>query len=109
MDTEITGGQDGPIETGPTTTRRNGPLLWGLAMFACGLLALLVVTVLRPVEDNPVQVINRTAPDFTMSLYSGGTLHLAALRGKTVVLNFWWSGCVPCQQEAPILERQWRA
>jgi cytochrome c biogenesis protein CcmG/thiol:disulfide interchange protein DsbE len=80
-----------------------------VAVFASGFLALLVVTVLRPAEDNPMQVINRRAPDFTMSLYSGGKLHLAALRGKTVVLNFWWSGCVPCQQEAPILERQWRA
>jgi cytochrome c biogenesis protein CcmG, thiol:disulfide interchange protein DsbE len=109
MDTDIRVRQDEPIAAGGTTSRRHGPLLWATAVFACGVLALLMAAVLRPAGDNPLQLINRPAPDFTMSLYGGGTLHLAALRGKAVVLNFWWSGCVPCQQEAPILERQWRA
>src|SRR5919205_557337 len=89
--------------------RRRGPLAWGAAVLAAAIVALLAVAVLRPAQDNPLVQINRAAPDFTMSLYGGGTLHLGSLRGKTVVLNFWWSGCEPCKQEAPILERQWRA
>jgi cytochrome c biogenesis protein CcmG/thiol:disulfide interchange protein DsbE len=52
-----------------------------------------------------------SAPDFTLSrLDRPGTLQLASLRGKAVVLNFWASWCVPCKKEAPALEaatRKW--
>jgi cytochrome c biogenesis protein CcmG, thiol:disulfide interchange protein DsbE len=97
------------MAAGGDTRRRRGPLAWGAAVLAAAIVALLAAAVLRPAQDNPLVQINRAAPDFTMSLYGGGTLHLSSLRGKTVVLNFWWSGCQPCVQEAPILERQWRA
>lgn len=31
------------------------------------------------------------APDFTLTLLDGKTLTLADLKGKPVLLNFWWS------------------
>ncbi len=93
----------------PAPHRRRGLLFWAPAGGAAALLVLLVVAVVRPARNNPLQRMDRPAPDFTMPLYGGGRLHLAALRGKTVVFNFWWSGCVPCQEEAPLLERQWTA
>jgi len=40
---------------------------------------------------------------------SDGRITLGELRGAPVVLNLWASWCVPCREEAPVLERAWRA
>lgn len=50
------------------------------------------------------------APSFELPLLDGsGTLSDEDLRGKAVVVNFWASWCIPCREEAPLLERTWRA
>ena len=46
------------------------------------------------------------APAFRLTrLSGGGTVSLAALRGRAVVLNFWASSCIPCKQEMPRLQQ----
>ena len=56
-----------------------------------------------------ITMVNRPAPDFTLTTFKGKTLSLADFRGRPIVINFWASWCPPCREEAPLLERTWRA
>jgi cytochrome c biogenesis protein CcmG/thiol:disulfide interchange protein DsbE len=54
--------------------------------------------------------VGRPAAAFALTTFDGQPLSLEGLRGKVVVLNFWASWCNPaCYDEAPVLERGWRA
>ena len=54
-------------------------------------------------NKNDSLLLGKQAPEFTATTLSGKVLHLLSLRGKIVVLNFWFSGCPPCLKEIDML------
>jgi len=48
-------------------------------------------------------MVNKAAPDFNLTDMQGKKWSLAELRGKVVVLNFWYTSCPPCVAEMPQL------
>ena len=59
------------------------------------------MSALNETESSPL--LDQPAPLFEVKDLKGKTVHLEALKGKVVVLNFWFVECKPCVSEIPEL------
>ncbi len=83
---------------------------WLVPLSAVPVLVLLAYGFRVSPRDIPSPLVGGPAAAFALPTFEGAPLALEAQRGKVVVLNFWASWCYPaCYEEAPVLERNWRA
>jgi cytochrome c biogenesis protein CcmG/thiol:disulfide interchange protein DsbE len=68
-----------------------------------GLLAMLGFALIRS-QQGPINVGDRI-PDFSLTTFEGQTYQTADLRGQVILINFWASWCIPCEEEAAELEQ----
>lgn len=80
-------------------------VLGGIAVLAL-LFLILVLLPASPEQPHGGVAVGAPAPDFTLAIQGGtghGSIHLHALLGHPVVLNFWSESCQPCLSEIPYL------
>ncbi len=89
-----------------------------IAVLVVATLALILKALLTPAAAGPASsqtpgpaapLADHYAPDATLVDLSGNQVALSSLRGKVVVLNFWYAACEPCRLEMPALERYYQA
>ena len=50
------------------------------------------------------KVVGKLVPDVTVTTMEGKKISLRSLTGKRVIVNFFNSWCIPCQEEEPVLQ-----
>ncbi|MGZ4675533.1 MAG: TlpA family protein disulfide reductase [Acidimicrobiia bacterium] len=60
-------------------------------------------------ELNTSRLLGKDAPSLRLTRLDGSKVAPADLAGKTVIVNFWNSWCLPCRDELPTLQRWYRA
>jgi cytochrome c biogenesis protein CcmG/thiol:disulfide interchange protein DsbE len=86
------------------------PARWaalGVGVLVCVLGVVLATQVgTSPTQDaQSSRLLGKAAPRFTAHTFDGGTISTQTLAGQPVIVNFWNSWCIPCQQELPVLRQ----
>lgn len=92
-----------------SSTRRRHPA----RVFALGagtIVAIMAVVLALTIGTDPSAdqresaLFDKPAPSFSLPTLDGRRVSLASVAGKSVIVNFWNTWCVPCRAELPALE-----
>ena len=108
----------GTGDTEPAATRPTHPgRVWrarvGVLLPVLLVLALLAFATLRHQQTLAIGAAlargeTPLVPDLTLPAFDEPPVSLRAFAGHPVILNFWASWCIPCRDEAPLLEGTWQ-
>lgn len=99
-----------------TTKRRHVITTIGIVVAASALIGILGYGLTIDTSKVPPAIVDKPAQPFTASWIQGQqyipsagseTFHLADMKGRPIVLNFWASWCVSCREEARELQAFW--
>jgi cytochrome c biogenesis protein CcmG, thiol:disulfide interchange protein DsbE len=93
-----------PLERPLPQTQAAPQRPWWVAPALLVALSVLALLAYGLFNTNRAQVVGGPAPDFTLQTFDGETVSLSDLRGKPVVVNFWASWCLECDEEMALLE-----
>ena len=85
------------------------PFRW-VALAVGAAIAVLAVVLAVNVDTDPRSELNtsrllgKPAPELSLTRFDGTKITAADLAGKTVIVNFWNSWCIPCRDELPTLQ-----
>lgn len=112
----------------PTVQRDTPPSVWGgrrrlvtRIVAVCAVIATVAIfarALTTPAQTGPAANAGRAgtpgaaapkvghyAPNVTLLDLKNANVDVASLRGKVVILNFWYVACEPCQFEMPALQK----
>jgi peroxiredoxin len=82
-------------------SKRPSRLLYALALLALGI----VVVVVWSADESVEMIAGVEAPTFEAVTMEGEPVSLEEYSGDVVLLNIWATGCAPCLQELPSMQR----